>query len=186
MHLKNIFIRSCPQPSKPDDKWTVVLADFGFAKSVSAKQDVASGVRTTWAYGAPEIQGSEYFWPPQLQDAKNFLTIDMWSLGVTMFELLTNKLPFGDNGADSRDFVRMWDEDEHCWIDPMPKRKWKKVRNDHLPWFVVWQVSTTAQKFLSGFWTEFDKRPSAVDAMKHEWFKTDLDLPSTYLTASHQ
>lgn len=165
-----------------------MLADFGFSKSVRIKQDVASGVRTTWAYGAPEIQGSQDFWPPQLQEPKNFLTIDMWSLGVTMFELLTRKLPFGDNGADGRDFVKMWDEEEHRWIDPIPKRKWKKVRNDHLPWFVAREVSTTAQKFLYGLWTEFDKRPTPSTAMKHEWFynKAEFNFPSTYLPGGYQ
>ncbi|KAK3350415.1 hypothetical protein B0H65DRAFT_87090 [Neurospora tetraspora] len=185
---KNIFIRSCPQPNKPDERLSVVLADFGFSKSVRIKQDVASGVRTTWAYGAPEIQGSQDFWPPQLQEPKNFLTIDMWSLGVTMFELLTRKLPFGDNGADGRDFVKMWDEEEHRWIDPIPKRKWKKVRNDHLPWFVAREVSTTAQKFLYGLWTEFDKRPTPSTAMKHEWFynKAEFNFPSTYLPGGYQ
>lgn len=89
-----------------------MLADFGFAKSVRIKQDVARVVRTTWAYGAPEIQGSEHFWPAQLQEPKNFLTIDMWSVGVTTFELLTKELPFGKNGADSMDFVRVWVEEE--------------------------------------------------------------------------
>ncbi|KAK3402491.1 hypothetical protein B0T20DRAFT_485087, partial [Sordaria brevicollis] len=110
----------------------------------------------------------------------------MWSLGVTVFEILTNKLPFGDNGADSRDFVRMWDDDEHCWVGLVPKRKWKKMRHDHLPWFVAYGVSTAAQRLLYALWTEFDKRPTAVDAMKHEWFKTDLDLPMAYLLGGNQ
>lgn len=70
----------------PEDDWPL-LADFGLAKmqhSSSPNLTVPGQVLGTMAYAAPE----------QIQEGKIDTRVDIYSLGIVLYELLTGKLPF--------------------------------------------------------------------------------------------
>lgn len=106
----------------------VVLADFG-----CASYDGCCGLSGTSDYAAPEVnQGRSY-------DA----SVDMWSLGVTLFTALVGELPF-DDVPESADHVFI------PYID---------------------DVSDECRDFI-GSLLKFcpSERLSADQAMKHAWF----------------
>eukprot|EP01116_Phalansterium_solitarium_P024363 TRINITY_DN890_c0_g1_i1.p2 TRINITY_DN890_c0_g1~~TRINITY_DN890_c0_g1_i1.p2 ORF type:complete len:286 (-),score=65.21 TRINITY_DN890_c0_g1_i1:334-1191(-) len=63
---------------------TPVLIDFGFAEQVKPGQRVSHG-RGSFHYVCPEIAADTPFDPEKA---------DVWSLGVVMFTMLTDRLPF--------------------------------------------------------------------------------------------
>jgi serine/threonine-protein kinase len=74
-----------------DDEPFVKLLDFGVAKRGFASDLTATG---------DAIGTLHYMSPEQALDSKTAdRTTDLWSLGVTAFELLTGKLPFGGGNA---------------------------------------------------------------------------------------
>ena len=68
------------------EKIIVKLTDFGLSKEVQpgAKYSGRSGTLVTMA---PEMINNNHYWSK----------VDVWSLGVVLFELLTNELPFYSN-----------------------------------------------------------------------------------------
>lgn len=72
----------------------VALADFGTAVLMRAGQMTAI-----------EQVGTRSFWPPEIWRAERYgQAIDIWSLGVTLFVLLTGQLPF-EPGETQQDVV---------------------------------------------------------------------------------
>ena len=65
------------------DKFTLKIADFGFARFLRPC-DLATTVCGSPVYMAPEIQYG-------IQYSSN---VDMWSLGIILYELITKKTPF--------------------------------------------------------------------------------------------
>ena len=63
------------------------IIDFGFAKHMTHSQSVLNEVLGTSFYMAPQVLGY------QLHTSK----CDIWSLGVTLYELLYKVLPFISN-----------------------------------------------------------------------------------------
>lgn len=63
---------------------TVKLCDFGFARSLSAHTLVATSVKGTPLYMAPEL----------VQERPYNHTVDLWSLGVILYELFVGRPPF--------------------------------------------------------------------------------------------
>lgn len=79
----------------PQDDWPL-LADFGLAKmeqSTRPNLTMPGQVLGTMAYAAPE----------QIQEGEIDARIDIYSLGIVLYELLTGKLPF--HGETSFDFL---------------------------------------------------------------------------------
>jgi serine/threonine-protein kinase len=72
----------------PDGKKTIKLLDFGIAKST--KTIDGSLTSTTKAMGSPAYMSPEQLMASMTLDARS----DVWSLGVTMYELLTEQRPF--------------------------------------------------------------------------------------------
>ncbi|MBA2543144.1 MAG: serine/threonine protein kinase, partial [Deltaproteobacteria bacterium] len=72
----------------PDGREIIKLLDFGIAKS-TAHMD-ASLTATSKAMGSPAYMSPEQLRAHSTIDPRS----DVWSLGVTMFELLTEKRPF--------------------------------------------------------------------------------------------
>lgn len=62
----------------------IKLCDFGFAKKMSAATNFLNSIKGTPLYIAPEI----------LQHRSYSHKVDVWSLGIILFELATGKTPF--------------------------------------------------------------------------------------------
>lgn len=79
----------------------IKLVDFGYSKHA---RDGYSLVRTQ--VGTPQYVAPEVFHPePGVQGYDE--TVDLWSLGVTLFVMLIGKYPFPDNDAPPQDMVHI-------------------------------------------------------------------------------
>ena len=74
----------------------VKLCDFGFARHMSAKTMVLTSIKGTPLYMAPEL----------VQEKPYTETVDLWSVGVILFELYTGQPPFYTNNIYSLIQVR--------------------------------------------------------------------------------
>ena len=82
MNLKKI------QKNQPYDP---VLIDFGTAAGVNKFRDEAG----TWCFMSPErIRGAKGLDPPEKASLINPVKADVWSLGILLYQALTNSLPF--------------------------------------------------------------------------------------------
>lgn len=64
-----------------------VLADFGLAKIFDGNSDIAKTFCGTSEYMAPEI----------IKGRKQSYTVDWWTLGILVYELVTGRTPFRDD-----------------------------------------------------------------------------------------
>jgi len=126
--------------SKRDDV-DVRLADFGFAQHVHAPNSLTSQCGTPF-FVAPEVINRKPY------DQK----VDMWSIGVTTYLLLSGETPF--NGKNRQQLFRRISCDEPTFSDD----KWGTV-------------SDVAIDFVLRLLTKDPaKRMGASEALRHEWF----------------
>jgi tetratricopeptide (TPR) repeat protein/predicted Ser/Thr protein kinase len=74
-----------------DQDGNVYVADFGLARSVELTPDAASMTGTGMVIGTPR-----YMSPEQIKGEKVDQRSDLYSLGVIIYEMLTNQSPFAD------------------------------------------------------------------------------------------
>ena len=85
LHKNNMIYRDLkPENILVDSKGHIKLTDFGLSKIVQNRDEKSYTICGTMQYLAPEIIGGEGY------DE----SVDWWSLGIIMFEMLTGKLPF--------------------------------------------------------------------------------------------
>ncbi len=89
-----------PENIMVDAKGRVFVMDFGLARSVAGERSVSGSVVGTPAYMAPEQARGERV------DAR----ADVWSLGATLYELVTDRQPF--KGASVYEVLRLVEEAE--------------------------------------------------------------------------
>ena len=68
-------------------KGTIKLCDFGFARSMSSNGMVLTSIKGTPLYMAPEL----------VQEKPYNRTVDLWSLGIILYELFVGQPPFYTN-----------------------------------------------------------------------------------------
>ena len=66
---------------------TIKLCDFGFARSMSCQSMVLTSIKGTPLYMAPEL----------VQEKAYNRTVDLWSLGIILYELFVGQPPFYTN-----------------------------------------------------------------------------------------
>jgi len=85
LHERRIMHRDMkPQNVLVSSNGIIKLADFGFAKTLSASSVLLTSIKGTPLYMAPEIY----------QDRRYDPSADLWGLGVMLFELATGIPPF--------------------------------------------------------------------------------------------
>lgn len=83
---ENVMLAGPKERSTPVDRLSVKLIDFGFANLYDPQGCLQTNCGSP-LYAAPEIiQGVQYVGPE----------VDIWSLGVTLYAMLTGMLPFED------------------------------------------------------------------------------------------
>ena len=80
----------------------VKLLDFGLAKLLDARPDHAAGATLT----SRHWMTPEYAAPEQVRGAAATTLTDVYQLGVVLYELLTDRLPFGKRESGSFDLAR--------------------------------------------------------------------------------
>jgi fused len=70
---------------------TIKLCDFGFARSMSCNAMVLTSIKGTPLYMAPEL----------VQEKAYNRTVDLWSLGIILYELFVGQPPFYTNNIYS-------------------------------------------------------------------------------------
>ncbi|KAI2811642.1 Kinase-like [Blomia tropicalis] len=119
------------------------LTDFGFTRSVNEKQTGNQMLSETYcgsaAYVAPEVLKAQPY---------NAIESDVWSMGVVLFVLVQNRLPFGD-----RDTKKL--------LASQLERKYKFMKN------ISRQLRDLIEQHLDPNPTT---RASMETVLAHEWF----------------
>ncbi|CAI5723431.1 unnamed protein product [Hyaloperonospora brassicae] len=85
LHSNNIIHRDIkPQNILIGSKQQIKLCDFGFARAITNDASLVKSIKGTPLYMAPEL----------LQEKPYNHTVDLWSLGVILYELAVGKPPF--------------------------------------------------------------------------------------------
>ena len=120
-----------------------VIADFGYSKHLSEGQQLVKRCGT-YGYTAPEIlSNTPYSFP-----------IDIWSLGVLIFQLKTGEMPFhGIDTAKTKSISQQYQ------LGPILKGKFSS------------QISSSLKNLLTGMLeTDPEKRLTIQGTLAHKWF----------------
>ena len=130
------------------DKPDIKLVDFGLGK-ILAPNEMCYEAFGTLSYVAPEV----------LQEKKYNKSVDLWSLGVITYLLLTGFLPF--DGDSPQDIVRQTIEEPV----PFPEKVWNGISSD-------------AKCFVENLLNkEPDKRMDIKKVLDHKWLDKYLNKP---------
>lgn len=114
----------------------VKFIDFGFAIAQHARK------------ANMDICGSPYYIAPEVLSGTYGQECDIWSLGVTLYQLLTGEMPFDGSGQ---------------------QEVFKKIKKGHFK--MPHKLSSDCQDLLTKMITVDHKaRISALDALNHTWF----------------
>lgn len=145
LHSKNVVHRDLKPENllyltkEPDSD--LVLADFGIAKMLDAKDEVLTTMAGSFGYAAPEV----------MLKKGHGKAVDMWSMGVITYTLLCGYSPF--RSENLQDLI---DECSNAQI-VFHERYWRDVSDD-------------AKNFILGLLQpDPDNRWTSQQALKHPW-----------------
>lgn len=84
LHQNRILHRDLKPQNILLNEGVIKICDFGFAKKMSASTNFLRSIKGTPLYIAPEI----------LQSKPYTFKVDVWSLGIILYELAYGKTPF--------------------------------------------------------------------------------------------
>ncbi|OBZ68659.1 Serine/threonine-protein kinase par-1 [Grifola frondosa] len=141
---------------------TPVLVDFGFAERYDMKSSKA--FHSNLSYGTPEYLSPERARGLPHDTRKS----DVWSLGITFFEILVGRTPF--EHAEGEEFSSKEDLEKY----------WSRTLRGK--WVGTWRMSKSIEKLLRKMiLPNADLRCTASDAMADSYW-TQKEIP----TSSHQ
>jgi WD40 repeat protein len=76
----------------PEEKWWIVLADFGISKRADESSGPTTAIKGTATFMAPELLG--YLDQVRPKSIADFKAADMWALGEIVFQMLTGETTF--------------------------------------------------------------------------------------------
>lgn len=149
-HRLNIAHRDIkPENILLDHRGDVKITDFGLSNALADGEFLKTSCGSP-NYAAPEIVSGKYYTGPD---------VDIWSLGVVLFVLLTAQLPFEvDQGVDSREQVR---------------NLTTKITEGrfHLPSYLSHDARSLINRLLV---VDPFKRATVEEIYNHPWFTVDL------------
>jgi len=158
LHSKGITHRDIkPENILLDQHGKIKLSDFGLAKFLEASQ-MAITLCGTPQYVAPEIIriGTARSRDEPLSQEGYSTPVDMWSLGVSLFFLLTGELPFQEE-----DRFSLFQQIEKGRFSKLPKN-WKLVSDE---------AKDLLSKLLD---VNSATRITANDSLNHCWFHSSV------------
>jgi calcium/calmodulin-dependent protein kinase I len=125
----------------PDPASSLVLADFGIAKTLDDKQKMLTSMAGSFGYAAPEVMLKRGHSKP----------VDLWSMGVITYTLLCGYSPWRSEKLD-----QLIDEMRQNKVT-FHERYWKDVSRDAKDFILqLLQVDPA-------------KRPTSSEALEHVW-----------------
>jgi cGMP-dependent protein kinase len=87
LHSKNIVYRDLkPENAVIDKKGYLIMIDMGTAKFLNEE----NGYRTFTIIGTP------HYMAPEVVEGKGYsFSVDIWALGIILYEMVCGKLPYG-------------------------------------------------------------------------------------------
>ncbi|HVH44433.1 MAG TPA: serine/threonine-protein kinase [Labilithrix sp.] len=158
----NLFLAT-----KPDGSQIIKILDFGISKSSDAPTDR----HTQQLTGGRTMLGSPpYMSPEQVRSPKNVdHRTDIWSLGICMYELLTNSMPFGGDELQET-FAQILEREPapiRALVAGVPEGLEQVVmkclaKNREDRFADVAELAAALAPFGSGTWTQSAERVQAI------------------------
>ena len=145
--FKNILVKA----KSPD--WWVKIGDFGISKRAQEGKSALHTFGGTLAYMAPEVLLRQLDDDNGISTLEEYTsTVDIWSVGVIAFQMLTSKLPFSI--ADLRKYAK--------GMTKFPKEELTKL-----------ETSSEASNFVESLLrSDPGQRPDAKSCLDHAWLRS--------------